>query len=520
MDYLALWLVPFTKALLALVLIFFFLNTRTLASLFSCLSRRGALALVLIFLSGLALRVWGMPHAHSVFYDEFEHINIAQNIDHAGWFSVCQEGGSVSCARYQLLPWPSGYHTLLSLFFGIFGDTESVAYHLNAVIGALTIPLVFLLFALRTGSPRLSLVGALLFSLIPTHLRFSGSSAPCILSIFSIAGCFIYLELFLKKKTFLLFVSFLVSLLFALYVRPENFLMVFVSGAVLGIFLERPGAILLRRPYVLAIAVFFLLTVPLAQLIYYGAHIFRAPGWSDPLWTRGFYLLRNSSLNVLYFFSFYFISPFYIILALVGARRLFSADRKSFWVNILFFAVFFVFYSSYHIGAMMSWDSSRYGLVLFIPLLLFAVEGFESVQRWVGARKFRLLIRIFVLITLLGPIFLARKHEDALDREYRFILSMKDQLPDEAYVISFCPAAIITPIHKKAINPGIFRDRFYDMARPGRTFILFKGDTWGQDAAFCASLMALIDSRYNLETIAEEGGLGFYRLAEKGLQKV
>ncbi len=520
MDYLALWLVPFTKALLALVLFFFILNIRRLASLFSCLNRRGALALTLIFLSGLVLRVWGMPHAHTVFYDEFEHINIAQNIDHAGRFSVCQEGGSESCARYQLLPWPPGHHILLSLFFRMFGHAESVAYHLNAVIGALTIPLVFLLFVLKTGSSRLSLVGALLFSLIPAHLRFSGSSALCVLSIFSIVGCLIYLELFLKNKTFLLFVSFLASLLFALYVRPENFLMVFVCGAVLGVFLERPGAILLRRPYVLAIAVFFLLTVPLAQLIYYGAHIFRAPGWSDPLWTRGLYLLKNSVVNVFYFFSFYFVSPLYIVLAVAGARRLFRADRKYFWVNLLFFAVFFVFYSSYHIGAMMSWDSSRYSLVLFIPLLLFAVEGFEPAWRWIAARKYRFFIRVFVLITFLGPVLLAAKHEDALDREYRFILSMKGRLPDEACVISSCPAVIIASINRKAINPGIFRDRFYDMARSGRTFILFKGDTWGQDVAFCASLTALIDSRYNLETIAEEGGLGFYRLAEKGPQKV
>ncbi len=503
---------PLMRISFVVLLLLLLFCAKEFASVLAGVRKREWGVLGLIFLLGVVIRAFIIPHSHTVYYDEYEHVNIAQNIAHADKFFECMAGTRESCQAGQLQPWPPAYHTLLGLVFQVFGDSEEVAYNVNAIIGGLTLPAIFILFFLRSGHAPHALIGTFLFSLIPVHLKFSGSTAPCIISIFLIVLCLVSLELFLRRKTFSLFLLFLAALFCALHARPENFLMIPVCFFYVLALAERPG-IFFGRPRVLVLLlVFLVLLVPLAELIYYGSHLFKASGWSDPLLARLWRLPGHALANLFYFFSFSFVSPFYIVLAALGGRRLMGEKPRLFFLYLFFFAVFFFFYSSYHVGGMTSWGASRYSLVLFIPLLFMGMEGWDSFWRWLMARRHKGIIGAMIAGSLLFPAVLSFRFSGEQDDQYRFILSMKERLSDNADIIATCPSTLIATIHKRSISHQVFLSGYSEAARGERRFILFKDLMWRKRNQESGPLMGRIEKYYAVVPLEEREKFGFYDL--------
>ena len=122
------------KSLLFFIIILLIYNSKYFLRLFKSIKSRTWILLILIFICGLIIRMEFIPHTHHVYDDEYEHINIAQNILYSNEFCACYSGTNDNCDDCYLVPWPPGYHTFLSLSFNMFGDSDQVAFKTNAII--------------------------------------------------------------------------------------------------------------------------------------------------------------------------------------------------------------------------------------------------------------------------------------------------------------------------------------------------------------------------------------------------
>lgn len=168
---------PLMKSILLAIILLFILNFNSIIKPFRTIKRRTWIILFLIFLCSLYIRLFVILHTHDAYFDEFEHVNIAENILYNNKFCECMAGLPQHCTSCAAVDWPPGYHTFLSLVFGVFGDSEAVAYDTNAVLGSISIILMFLLIFLIFKDSTLALTGAFMLSFIPVHLRYSGTTS-------------------------------------------------------------------------------------------------------------------------------------------------------------------------------------------------------------------------------------------------------------------------------------------------------------------------------------------------------
>ena len=108
----------------------------------------------------LIIRIFLIPHTHIVYFDEFDHINVAQNIRYSNRFCECSIGNNTNCVSCYLYPFPPGYHYIQGTIFRIFGDTETVAFNTNAIVGGLSIIIIFLIIYTFTKNQKISITSS------------------------------------------------------------------------------------------------------------------------------------------------------------------------------------------------------------------------------------------------------------------------------------------------------------------------------------------------------------------------
>jgi len=506
------------KIILFSIIVLCIYNFKSFLKLFKLIKGRTWLLLILIFLCGLTLRVMFIPHTHYVYYDEFEHINLAQNILYSNKFCECYSGTNQDCNSCYLMPYPAGYHTFLSLIFNIFGDSEQVAFNTNAIVGSISIILFFLLLFLITKNSRLALIGAFIFSFIPVHLKYSGTSSLGIFSVFFIILNMMFLETYIKTKKYSIFLLFLTTLLFAIQIRGENLLLLFIFSFYLLIRL-RPSHIKdsNKIKYLFTIFIFLLMLIPFIQLIYFGSNVLHAPGWDDNLSTKINYFKNQIIPNILFFINFKFNSIIFLPLCVIGGIRLYFKDKRQLFYLVLFFLLFLSMYSSYHIGNLLTFgDTIRYSLVLYIPLIIILINGIEFIFKTVHLNKKILvpLILLVFLISLIPTINFILSKNTRFETQYNFILSMKDKLPGDTYIISYNPTAIISTIHKKSITPHHFMEN-WELIEQKNNIILFKDFWWYEKEEELNKIESKLMEYYSFKLIKENNGYSFYNLTLK-----
>ncbi|MFW6047009.1 MAG: hypothetical protein ACOCP4_04400 [Candidatus Woesearchaeota archaeon] len=448
------------KIIIILIVFLVFLNYKYITGSLKKVKKKIWLLMFLVFIIGLLVRLFLIPHTHYVYYDSFEHVNMAQNIHYSNKYCTCNYGAPQECYDCMKQPWPGGYHTLQSLVFDLFHASEKVVFNTTAVIASISIILFFILIYLITQDSVLALFGASIFSLNPVHLKLSGSPSLMIYSIFFILLSMIFLEIFIAKKKFSLFFLFLTTLLYTTQTRSENLLLFFIFTAyILARYPEFIGE-LLKPKYLLIL----LLT---GLMLFFFVHFMenahknleQSEECGELFSTKLFCyfsmnnLMDNILPNILYFMHLKFNALFLFLLSIPGGFKLYKENKKQLAYYLLFFIAFFILFASYHIGNFTYVDSFRYMLPLFIPLILMSTYGIKFFLKKAKFNK-GLLILLFIMIYSSGLIFSFDfiKSEIRNDNFYDCIKSVEEKLPRNAHIIAYNPRVIMSTIEHNSMQ--------------------------------------------------------------------
>ena len=205
---------------ITLVILFSF-NIKFVLKHFKSIKKTTLVFVLLIFLCGLMLRVYFIPHVHHVYYDEFNHLNIAEHLVKEHKFCSDFDPNNKNCI---LFGWPPGFHFLLSLFFTLFGISDKVAYTFNSLVSCFSLLLIFFLTYLFFKNEKIALFSMFLLNFLPVHLKISGTTTLMPIFFFFILLTFIFAFIYIKEKQYSILLLFFSSLLFTVYIRPENFI--------------------------------------------------------------------------------------------------------------------------------------------------------------------------------------------------------------------------------------------------------------------------------------------------------
>lgn len=505
----------FLSALVIAFAVIVFMNGRRLVSLLGGISRRTWLTLFIIMSAGLFIRIWAVPHTHHVYFDEFEHLNGAENLFYRGIYCATEQGTGSSPEVIEPLNWPPMYHYLLSVAFAAFGPSEAVAFELSSVLGALSVLLVFLLAYLLLNDQRVAIYAAFLFNLIPVHLKYSGSSETGITSLFFILWALISGLIYVRRFDTQGLWGLILSLAVALYCRPENFfLLVLVPGFVL-LFLDKNqrSSGTARAHLIVSVCSLMVLAAPYLVHMLLGQIVVHPPGWEQGTGRR-LLNLKEHVIGNLWFWSGPYHPSLVTLLALAGIPVLWKQDRKILLFSGVWFFSLLVLYSSYHIGVFDGLDSDRFALNLYVSVVFWAGVGLAKLfvsWRW---RREWFLTLVLVLIGLQSAGCFRENVDRTFSRdvhkEYQLILACRDIVPDDVHVLAYNPPSIVSAMHKKAVAVDVFRG----LSSGPRSLVLFK-DHWYAQKAGADGLASYLQDRYDFEVLCGDGRSAFIRLRMK-----
>jgi len=513
MLYLIKFYPVFMKFILLVIMILLIFNFKYIISQFKKLNKKTWIILFIIFFAGLIIRLFLVSHTHYVYFDEFEYTNLAQNILYSNKFCSCQDGSSQYCESCTIIPVPPGYHVFLSQIFGIFGDSEKVAFNTNAIIGSLSIILMFLLIFLTTKNYTLSLIGSFILNFIPVHLKYSGASTLGIISLFFVLLSMVFLEIYIRTKKYGFFLLFLTTLLYTIQIRSENFLLIFIFSFYLLIKLnkfERKN--LLKKEYVIPAFIFLFMLIPLIQIIYYGSITNPSPGWNYDLLTKFYYIKKYFISNFSFFTNYQFNLIILPILSVFGCINLYLKDKKQLIYYCFFFLSFLLIYSSYFIGHFE--NSPRYSLIFYVPLIMMSINGVKFILKHSRLKKIIISLIILLLLVNLVPTKDFILSKSSYEDEYNYILSMEEKLPSNVYIISYNPPSIITTINKKAITPHRFINKL-ESSNKEKNVILFKDFWWYKNINKSKNFEKQLKEKYSFKLIENNSKYQFYNLTLK-----
>ncbi len=485
-----------------------FRNFKSSAMLFQHVTKKYWVILALLFSLALFVR-WGVvPHRHYVFYDEYEHINIAKNMAESRQFARCDLYLDGQCLSSNLPQWTPGYHFLLSLVFNVSGSSESVAYNFNVFLGALSVVVLFLIAYLITQRESVALLSAGLLAFTPLHLKFSGnSSLEMASSLFILLNVLSFL-IFSQRKDDRSFVQFMAVTAFTLLLRPENGLILLLFAAGLVFFAK------IDRRYYFKMLDYAILLLP------YFLYIVSIKAY-ETLWMQGWQMsIAHVFMSHLWFWVKNEAIPIvWVFMAAVGAHETLKKNKPMFWCLFLFFASFLCFYSFMHRG--MTGHFQRMNLQFYFPVVIWSAMGFYGIyQRGVFCFKSRRLVfSVLAFAAALSffwsfPYVFIGLSPHIFDEQQEMFLEGENF--DERYVfISYNPSSIITTMDKSSAFIGhMMDDNAYNSFLKDRPLVLVD-DYWCVQNRndFCSTLK----NRYVLEDVrgGSSAGKGMFYLIKK-----
>ncbi|MFH1692510.1 MAG: DUF6541 family protein [Candidatus Omnitrophota bacterium] len=439
-------------------------NAKDIVCLYKNIDKKTWIAFFIIIIAGLGVRLWVIPHMHHTYHDEFEHLSIAENLHFHHKYSETLQGTYNHPEETLMKTWPPGYHMILALSYNLFSVSENTAFNTTAVISALSILLMFLLaYALFTEKTT-ALYSAFLLALAPVHLKYSGSTSTEICSFFFLLLSLWTAALYAKYAKFKHLLLLIFTTAFAIYTRPENGILLLLIPLFVIFFTKR--ADFPRKKIIFHTTLATIILLPLISFyflhnFYYAIFTIKETGWADSLPTRLFFLQKSLPGNLTFWFG-----PGHpasvTFLAIFGFIKLFKHKRRAAIFLSIWFCIFLLVYSAHYTGRFNS-ISDRHALNLYIPIILMAAYGiFALSNRWAN----KLVIKRNIIFILLASVFLStffplsttisKTLSDSKNSEYQFILTNKNKIPEDIYIISFNPNIIISSIHKKAITPFLF----------------------------------------------------------------
>lgn len=498
------------SALLAILILGVCFNFRDTAGMFKKMARKDWLFLLIIFIVGLLVRLYVVPHRHYVFYDEYEHINIAKNMAETKQFSYCNFYLDGKCLSSSLPQWTPGYYFLLSLFFGLFGVSEVGAYTFNVFLGAFSVVLLFLVTYLITQKNSVSFIAALMLTFCPLHLKFSGNSSLEMVSfffiLFSLLGLFVFLKSPTNKSSF----QYMAILAYTLLVRQDNGLLLLLFTMLL--IMERvQWKVLLKSTFFLFLFAPYCLYLPWIKQ-------YQITYW---LATRSHLsYLRLFTGNLLFWAANSAVPLIYTFMAVVGAYcGIRKKEKKYFWMCLYFFIFLLAYSSPYSQRSLSGGDTQRFNLQLYFPVIILGAVGMYEIYRSLKKylKKSWVVFAILLFPTTLNIIynFSYISAEITLpihQKQYELFLKGKE-IDNGCVFIAYNPASIITTIERSSVHISfMFNDKVYQSYLKDRCLVLVDDYWCSQDpGGFCK----LLKDKFTLEPYESDSGKDlslFYRM--------
>jgi len=501
---------PFIKLLLTIIVVLLVFCIPLIIKQFSGINKKTWLVLFLIFIFSLSIRLFIVPHANYVYHDEFSHVNIAANISVENGFCECRYGSIAECKNCDLMPWPPAYHSFLSLVFNVFSPSNNSAFLVNIILGSLTAVLFFFIAYLIFKDKPLSLAAAIIFSLIPVNLKFSGTAAYDIFSIFWVLLAYLVFLIYKRTTSIKLLWLTIFSLIFTAYIRPEYFM--YFSFILIFIYFGKPKINTINKILLPFTAI--LSMVPLGMQIYYGINIMQSPGYKDSLGLKLFYLAQYLPSNLYFFFRPSYNSILFSVFALIGILVLFKKNKTKLLFYSCFFLLFILIYSSFHTGLFHHLDSSRYSLILYLPLSILLLYGVEFIlAKFKGHKNEYLIIIILIIFISTLPTYSYINSSSIFKPGYDLLLEQSQQLPKDSYIISYNTSIIMSLYKSKSISPYDFFYSKIDFS--GDEVYLYKDIWWEQNYSYSTQFEKKLVKIYNFETISNTKGAQFIKLNKK-----
>ena len=363
------------------------------------INKRTWYILVLIFFIALMIRIFIPPHAHIIYMDEQLYMEAGKNM---------LQTGSQGESFLESIGWPF----ILSIAFGIFGISNWVALYASTLLGALTIFNIFFLTFIITQRKNLSLMSALLFSLFPAHIVWSGSAKPNVASLFfitlTIFFCFLYYK---NKRNSLLWLA-LISFAFASQFRRENyiFLLLFLFGCFIyhkKFFKNINFKFILPWLVLIVLSSANFIQVLDKQLSINFVELETSGKQTGANWS--FNNLIYNSLNYgIYIFNSEFQPLLFTFLFVIGAIYMLFKQRKealflTAWFSLLWLIYFF---SQFQItGGTPILGKTRYFMTFYPITIIFAIYGILLIKNLISSKiknsKIKKTILILIMIILM-----------------------------------------------------------------------------------------------------------------------
>jgi 4-amino-4-deoxy-L-arabinose transferase-like glycosyltransferase len=336
------------------------------------------------------------------------------------------------------------------MFFGI---NETIAYDLTAIIGSLSVVLMFFVAYLLYKNERLALYAALFLALTPVHIMWSGTTASePFLMFFALLAVFCLLLSFEFNSLKMTALS-IVSLAYAMQIKAEGIFLLPIV-AVFIFFLDRNWMKKLKNyKFLFLWILFFILITP---YLIHTIFAEKTDPWGSEGNKFGFEHAKKNIPENLWFWVFGYPTiehpTLFTILAFFGLMYCLKKESGKCLSIVFWFATFFLIYGFFYAGSVRYGTDVRYALSEYPPLILLAVCGVGALTKFfmknrINIHAFDILLLAIILLSfyylyLPSVSTPADKIMEAYGaRHYHdFVIENANKLNDNCCILSHVPS--------------------------------------------------------------------------------
>lgn len=415
-----------------------------LSVFFSQITKRQWIILAVVLALSFSLVCFIAPRTHRIYYDENIYLHIGQSIALTQKAQMVNFGeikyGELIVGQSEYNKQPNSYPHILSIFYRIFGCSETLSFLLNNLFFILSALVLFLIGFMLYDSFKIGLYSALVFIVIPQNLLwFNTTSVEPAATLFITLAVLMTL-LFCKSGRLSHLMLGMAIACYASQFRMESLLV--IPLVLIILVLKRSDFIKDQKLYYSIPLVLFLLLPHVLHLISFQSHPWGASQvkysisfLSNNLRTNGMFFLNNKDFPLILtlFFLISFLSLKYI------------KERLVFFTwTLLFWGVFLFFYAgSYYYGADM-----RFVLMCLPPFSLLSAIGLSKFDEriHIATKKrlfFGLAIIFFAFITFLPKSRTVGQEAWAARFDHLYAQKMLSKIPKNGIVFTHNPSMFL-----------------------------------------------------------------------------
>ena len=400
---------------LFLIIIILFKEYKTILTQFKKIKKKYLYILILIFIYSFFLRTYYSP----------------LNYFHENWHGYENIENAIYLKGYHL--YGSSYYTFFNFFYLFMQKNETSIFTLNAILGSLSVLLIFLLTYQLYNNENISLYSTLLLGVFPIYIRLSSSESFFVLVVFFMLLTLNSFLLYIRTNNTYIYILSLLLLNFTIQIRP--LLIFFPFIIILLLIIYDKNFLNKLKDYKLWIFTFLFLLLILKHCFLL-LNIIIKKDQPDVYNFNPFKFITflvsskyNIALNIKYF-------PFIIFaFTLIGSIFLIIKKEKSFLFLISYLFLFKYLYlsiSSCYIARIRVQSS-----FLFL-LLILAGYGIFCISDLINNKIIKICYHLIIILYCISIPFIYYNFIKTLNNpqiEYNFIKNNIKYLPDKGILI-------------------------------------------------------------------------------------